>query len=243
MAKGDERMYRTDRQQTARAPLTPDRVVEVALAMARREGLDALRMRSLADELGVTAMAIYHHVASKDELLMLVAEAATADLSFPSEPADWVARLRAYALVTRRRYLTYPGLAGLVLTAGPPVTRARGVEAAVSGLVELGIPPAEATRLFTVVALWVLGAIHAETMALPPRPPDATDPVRSLSADALLSLPPEEFPTLAAARPVFEGVDPDAQFTYGLDLLLDGVRAEVDRLRTAATSQAPTASA
>lgn len=232
-----------DHQQAARAPLTRERVVGVALDMARREGLDALRMRALAEELGVTAMAIYHHVASKDELLMRVAEAATADLSFPAEPDDWVARLRAYALATRRRYLTYPGLAGLVLTAGPPVTRARGVEAAVSGLVAHGIPAPEATMLFATVALWVLGAIHAETIALPPRPPEATGPVRSLPADALLNLPPEEFPTLAAGRPVFEGVDPDAQFAYGLDLLLAGVRAEVDRLRAEATTQAPTASA
>ena len=57
------------KQAQPRSPLTRDRVIEAALALADEGGFDALSMRKLADELGVKAMSLYNHVANKDDVL------------------------------------------------------------------------------------------------------------------------------------------------------------------------------
>ena len=71
------------------AELDRDRIVKAALAIAGREGADGLTMRALADELGVTATALYHHVADKKALIALMVDAVVTEQVLPAPTGDW----------------------------------------------------------------------------------------------------------------------------------------------------------
>src|SRR5919199_6327039 len=74
--------------------LTPRAVVEGALALADAEGLDAVTIRRLANELGVTPMALYWHFKTKDDLLAGLADRVLDALALPEETGDWARDLR-----------------------------------------------------------------------------------------------------------------------------------------------------
>jgi len=108
-----------------RSPLSRGAIQEAALAVARREGVEALSIRKLAAELGVTPMAVYHHVHNKQEILVgvidrVVGEAAVTAHAVPRErPRDW---LRATFAAMYRALLEQPGvipLLGNSLRVGP----------------------------------------------------------------------------------------------------------------------------
>jgi TetR/AcrR family tetracycline transcriptional repressor len=90
--------------------LSQDRIIEAALRVAQRVGFDRLTMRALAEELGVTPMAAYYYVKSKEELLELVADSVAAtEPPLPSDlPWDEQLKLRAFDLFDR--LTAYPGL-------------------------------------------------------------------------------------------------------------------------------------
>src|SRR3954469_21033636 len=104
----------TEQRTTARASLTRDRVVDRALAVADAEGIEAVTIRRLATELGVTPMALYWHFKTKDDLLAGAADRLLDDVVVPEPADDWAADLRAVlvALVTAMR--PDPQVAGLV---------------------------------------------------------------------------------------------------------------------------------
>ena len=77
-----------------RAPLTRAAVLAAAVALADRDGLDAVSMRNLAQELGVVPMALYKHVANKDELLDGMADAIVAEIDPPRADLGWKQALR-----------------------------------------------------------------------------------------------------------------------------------------------------
>lgn len=87
---------RAERSASPRPPLTAERVVDAAVALADREGIGALTMRRLAADLGVEAMTLYHHVGAKDALLSLMAERVMAGFAPPPlDGPDWQGDLRA----------------------------------------------------------------------------------------------------------------------------------------------------
>jgi AcrR family transcriptional regulator len=91
--------------------LSRERIIEAALRVVRRDGFDRLTMRSLADELGVTAMAAYYYVANKDQLLEWVADEIVADAAPIPEDLAWDDAIRFDALDFFDRVTAYPGLA------------------------------------------------------------------------------------------------------------------------------------
>src|SRR5690349_22979252 len=89
------------------APLTPERIVETAIAMAGRDGLDGLSMRRLGAELGVDPMSAYHHVRDKDRLLALMIDAVVAGIR-PVRDGEWTDALRGTLLAARSTMLSHP---------------------------------------------------------------------------------------------------------------------------------------
>jgi len=92
-------------------PLTLEEIVDTTLGLTAEVGLDALTMRSLAEALGVTATALYHHVASKDALVELVLDAAVAGVAMPSADIAWDEWLIDYHDGLWHRLHAYRGLA------------------------------------------------------------------------------------------------------------------------------------
>ena len=92
----------------ARIPLTRERVLHTAVALADQGGIESLSMRKLAQALDVVPMALYRHVANKDELLNALVDVAVGEIDPPLEGADWKTAIRARILSARRALLRHP---------------------------------------------------------------------------------------------------------------------------------------
>lgn len=92
---------------TRRAPLSRDRVLDAAVGLADEAGIESLSMRRLAQELGVVPMALYKHVANKDELLDGMVDAIVAEIDPPVRDADWKYAVRQRVLSARRALLRH----------------------------------------------------------------------------------------------------------------------------------------
>ncbi|KRE53235.1 TetR family transcriptional regulator [Arthrobacter sp. Soil736] len=93
---------------TRRVPLSRDRVLDAAVALADEVGIESLSMRRLAQELGVVPMALYKHVANKDELLDGMVDAIVREIDPPVRDAGWKCVVRLRVLSARRALLRHP---------------------------------------------------------------------------------------------------------------------------------------
>ena len=92
----------------ARTPLNRERVLATAVALADRDGVDALSMRRVANELDVVPMALYKHVANKEEMLDGMLDVVVAEIDPPRSGADWRTAIRERILSARRALLRHP---------------------------------------------------------------------------------------------------------------------------------------
>jgi TetR/AcrR family transcriptional regulator, tetracycline repressor protein len=144
-----------------RSTLTLERIVDAALDLIDRAGLDGLSMRKLGAALGVEAMALYHHVGSKERLLRAVAERLDREIADTLEkPSDWPAALRqmarAYRAVARRHPTAVPLLAQS--EAGAKVY----FYVVKERLRDAGIDPVLGALILHVVDCYAIGAAVAE---------------------------------------------------------------------------------
>lgn len=100
-----------------RAPLTRELIASVAADLIKAEGIEALTMRSVATKLGVSAMALYHHVADKDEIVRLVGDDILAHIELPDpESGDWRELLVEAVDKSHEALLAVPGMASVLLS-------------------------------------------------------------------------------------------------------------------------------
>jgi AcrR family transcriptional regulator len=145
------------------APLTRARVLDAAFAVAEREGLERLSMRLVARELAVSPMALYRHVANKDDLLDGLVERLLGELELPDESLPWDERLRILARQLRALARRRPRLFGLLLqrrAVGAGATRAR--EAALRALADAGLDRAAAARAERLLSTVIFGFAFSE---------------------------------------------------------------------------------
>jgi AcrR family transcriptional regulator len=117
-------MATSARTASERAPLSPDRVFEAGIALADAHGLEALTMRRLAQELGVEAMSLYHHVANKDELLDGMLDRVLGSIDLADAGTDWKAGIWRTAMSANQVLFAHPWAANLALS-GPHLSDAR----------------------------------------------------------------------------------------------------------------------
>src|SRR4029450_7358088 len=128
-AGGDvpEPPWRAAPQGQPRTPLTRDSIIQAALRVLQRDGVEALSMRKVGEELGTGAASLYWHVRNKDELLQLVFEHVTAEVELPvPDPSRWQEQLRALARQMRQTMHRHRGVARISLgriPAGPTLAR------------------------------------------------------------------------------------------------------------------------
>ena len=219
---------------THRATLTPRTVVERALALAEAEGLKAVTIRRLARELGVTPMALYWHFRSKDELLDGMASSIFEEVD-PSVDASatWQEQLRALLGSMLGVLRVHPSTAILLSTrTASSEGSLRATEVVLDFLRRGGFSPAEATQVARHALSTVVNLVSGEPGVVVREEPGEMIDARRRARLFLESLPPERYPRLVeAAVPLSEGVDPEAYFAFGLDLLLAGIEAMAARKR------------
>src|SRR4029453_18614237 len=101
-------MAQTDSNPEPRPPLSKERVLRAALAMADEGGIESLTMRKLAHELGVEGMSLYHYVAKKDDLLAGIVDIVLLEIELPAEGADWKAAIRRIAISAHDTLTRHP---------------------------------------------------------------------------------------------------------------------------------------
>jgi AcrR family transcriptional regulator len=223
-----------------RPALTVDKIVETAIAIADREGLEAVTMRRLGDSLGVGAMALYTYVPGKAELLDLTLDRVYADMPESAWPADWRERLTALAHDNRALYEAHPWAAALSPGRPPlgPGLMAK-YERELRALEGLGLDDLAMDAALTFVLDFVRSsALAAHHTRQAQRESGMTDeqwwaanaPVleRVLDADA--------YPTAArvgtAAGSAHGGAySAEHAWKFGLERVLDGLAALIDRER------------
>ena len=209
----------------ARRPaLTRESIADTALAMVDRDGVDALSMRRLADELGVGTMTLYGYFRSKEELLDAVMDASVIDTGALLAEGTWRERATALAVEVRTNLERHPALVQIRLR--QPMTRPlqfRWTEAVLRALVDSGLPREEAARAFRVLFTYVFGFVAFS-------PTGAAEGSRDGLRGALSALPPDDYPLLASmVGEAVEAAAGDEQFMFGLEVLLDGIEARVGR--------------
>ena len=202
--------------------LSRDLIVEAALDLVDRSGLQGLTMRALAHELHVDPMAVYRHVRDKDELLGAMCDR----LLFGLDPIDlddgWEPQMRRLAEQVRERFAARPAL--LPALAAAPVTPTSLLIAAetVALLVRAGASARDAAAGVNAVFSYVRGSAVVEA-AVPPVPDHAAVRDAVLAHLGTNEPPP---PHLDAA---IELMNDPGDFHTGLDLVLDGLRARLGR--------------
>jgi AcrR family transcriptional regulator len=214
-----ERQARAARRRPRADGLSTERIIAAALHLVDTEGLDALTVRRLADDLATGSASLYRHVASRDELLVLLVDHVIGEVEHP--PPGVQGRAKAVALATGLRNVLMAH-ANLVpaLTASPLLgpNSLRGTENAVAGMIEAGFEPAVAVPAYLALIDYVLGTVFFDTSSA-----GRASGVTHSSGDLIAELPAEMFPTLVTHRDEFTRSSIDDVFVLGLTAFLDGL--------------------
>ena len=213
----------TEPNPAPRIPLTKQRVLGAAVALADRGGVRSLSMRKLAHELGVEAMSLYHHVANKDAILDGIVDVVFSEIDLPSGETDWKAAMRQRAISAREALLRHPWATGLMesrSTPGPATLRHH--DAVLGSLRRGGFSIEGAAHAFSALDSYIYGFALQEASL-----PFETSEELAAVADTILGhLPADEYPHLTemtVEHVLQPGYDYGDEFEFGLDLILDGL--------------------
>lgn len=203
--------------ENASVGLTRATVVATALRVVRREGVAAMTIRRLCDELGVQPPTIYYHVPNKQALLEMVSDAVMAQIKLPDrEVGTWRERMRELVLETNRVLSKYPELAPILVREAPSHVSLDISEYVLETLLTAGFDPESAIHAYTAITYYHMGRLL--TIAQLPRGRAARVPLRSFLPVAPRS--ESKYPSLATVRPVLADLDEDLEFMHGFEQLL-----------------------
>lgn len=216
----------------ARPPLTRDAIVEAALRVLDRDGLDGVSMRRVADELGAGAGSLYWHVSNKDELLGLVFDRVVGEIQLPPpEPERWQDQLKEFARTARGVVSAHRDIARWSIgriPLGPNMLRLN--EWQLGLLRAAGIPDRAAAFAGDLFGLYLGAHALEETLGLasPSGEPLPPEQVIGMIRDYLTSLPPSRFPNIVELVDDLMAGGPDERFEFGLDVVIKGLAAQVE---------------
>ena len=211
-----------------RVPLNRERVLRAAVLLADEDGIDALTMRELGVRLGVEAMSLYNHVANKDDILDGMVDLVVGEIDLPADAADWRHAMRARAVSAWAVFARHPWVSPLIdsrESSGP--ARLRYLDWVIGTLRRAGFSLEMAAHAFSVLDSYIYGfgrqSLNASAEG---------DMTPEEMAEAFLqAIPADEYPYLRemADHVMASGRDEDADFAFGLDLILDGLERLLGR--------------
>jgi AcrR family transcriptional regulator len=213
--------------------LTVDAIVEAAISLADTGGLGAVSMASVAKQLGFTTMSLYRYVQSKDELLQLMWNAsAQGAQSVVLTGTGWRAQLREWAIIQRDMLDRHPWITEMPMAAPPMAPNSLAfVERALQAMDDAALDDAERMRVIGLLSSYTLSEARMANDAR--RAPAAMPDQQPASFEALLRLLVDEatYPRLHRLAWTGDPRPPDEreEFLRGIDCILDGVQAAIDR--------------
>jgi AcrR family transcriptional regulator len=206
-----------------RAPLTKERVLEAAMKLADAGGIEALSMRKLGQALGVEAMALYYHFASKERVLDGIVDLVFGEIDLPAIGTDWKTAMRRRAISVRDALLRHRWAIGLMESrTNPGPANLRHHDAVIGCLRAGGFDMAAAATAYSLLDSYIYGFALTK-MNLPF---DDTSDIAEMSETMLAPFAAGEYQNLAdfitehAMKPGYDYAD---EFEYGLDVILDGL--------------------
>jgi AcrR family transcriptional regulator len=234
-----DRLWGTDRSPSRLgrpAELDLRRILEMAVTLADAGGLTAVTLPKIAAALGVTGMSLYRYIGSKDELLVLMTDTG---LGLPPEleltTVGWRDGLRGWALAEHNLYRRRPWLTRVPISGPPSGPNALAwMEAALVALRDTGLGPAAKVRILGLISGYVRqSSTLTQDLAAGRAPATSQAEQEQAYGNALANrVTPERFPEAAKlfASDVFNPADPPTEgsdFTLGLELILDGIAAQL----------------
>ena len=217
---------RARRRAPARTPLSRERVIRTAMAVADEKGVAALTMRAIAEPLGVEAMSLYHHVAGREDILDGMVDAVFGEIDLPPRDTDWKIALRHRADSARAVLLRHPWAVGLMDSRSQPgPATLRHHDAVIGTLRAGGFSVPMAAHAVSLIDSYLYGFVLQE-LSLPFRGAAELDEV----AGAILrDMPADTYPhltELATEHVLKPGYDYAGEFAFGLTLILDALHPD-----------------
>jgi len=207
-----------------RSPLTRQRLVDSAVALADANGIGSLTMRRLARELGVKPMSLYHHVANKDELLDGMVDVVFSEIDLPPDSAGWNSAMRERAKSARAALMRHPWAIGLMESRTEPGhATLRHHDAVIGCLRRAGFSIEMAAHAFSVLDSYIYGFVLQEINL----PFSTTEETHELTKAILQQFPAGDYPhrvEMAAEHILQPGYAYANEFDFGLDLILEGLQ-------------------
>ncbi len=205
-----------------RKPLSRARVLQAAVALADEAGLEAFSMRGLAQELGVVPMALYKHVANKEELLDGMVDLVFSEIELPSGELQWRSAMQRRAISTREALQRHSWAIGMMESRSPGPANLRNHNAVMGCLRKAGFSFETAIHAYSVQDAYIYGfALQERDLGF--ETPDSAGEAARRRAGTIDVL--ESYPYLLeiATKLPESGYDNAIEFAWGLDLILDGL--------------------
>ncbi len=218
----------TKQKLATRKPLSRARVLGAAVTLADEAGLEGFSMRGLAQELGVVPMALYKHVANKEQLLDGMVDVVFSEIELPAEDLDWRLAMRRRALSTREALGRHGWAIGMMESRHPGPANLRNHNAVMGCLRKAGFSFKLAIHAYSVQDAYIYGfALQERDTGF--KTPESAGEAAQRRAATISAL--ENYPYLVEIATTLpeSGYDNAAEFAWGLDLILDGL----ERLRGA----------
>ncbi|MFG1626317.1 TetR/AcrR family transcriptional regulator C-terminal domain-containing protein [Kribbella sp. NPDC049227] len=204
-----------------REPLNRERVLRAAITLADKEGLDALTMRRLGQEVGVEAMSLYNHVKNKDDILDGIVDLVLTDIDVPPAGTHWKKAMRRRSISAHEVLIAHPWAAMQIMSRySIGLGMRRYLDATLGRLREGGFTIEGALDAWHTLDSHLYG-FTLQQLNLP----FAADEASRVSADVLPGLSAEEFPHVVEVIGHVMRSGRVEDFEYGLDLILDGLEA------------------
>jgi AcrR family transcriptional regulator len=205
-------------------PLSRGKILEAALKLADSQGVEALSMRKLAQQLGVQAMSLYNHVSNKEDILDGLVEQVIGEIELPSLGAPWKEAMQARARSAHEVFLQHPWSLSVITSrqaAGPAMLAY--VNTTLGILMEAGFSPAMADKIWTAMDSYIYGFTLRE-LNFPFEPANHSE----LASDYLEDFPIDEYPYFVRlASEIAEGQHSGVnELEFGLNLILEGLTAK-----------------
>ncbi len=218
----------TKQEIASRKPLSSTGVLQAAVALADQAGLEAFSMRRLAQELGVVPMALYKHVANKEQLLDGMVDIVFGEIELPSGDIDWRSAMRRRAISTREALGRHSWAIGMMESRHPGPANLRNHDAVMGCLRKAGFSFEMAIHAYSVQDAYIYGfALQERDTGF--ETPDSAGEAAQRRAETIGALEDHPYLVEIATKLPQSGYDNAVEFAWGLDLILDGL----ERLRQA----------
>jgi AcrR family transcriptional regulator len=201
------------------AALDRERIVHAA----RDLGVRSLTMQAVADRLGVSDAALYHHFRNREALVSAVVDATVRSASFPEDRGqDWRAWLVEFAEALRSLLLEHPGSAGFAALSGPTSPeQVRLVARAIGLLTRSGFEETEAAMIYSLVTTYVVSSVQSEERRALARQEQRD--IATRFSEALREMGEDVFESLRKVSETWARTSSDDRFRYGLNAIISGI--------------------